>query len=97
MRLRPHEVTAIKAAAVEAFGPTATVRLFGSRLRDDLRGGDVDLHLEVDEAPDLPTRSRLALALEKAVDGRKVDMVFSIRGGVLRGFERIAYRDGVVL
>ena len=48
MRLTPHEVEAIKAAAREVFGPTAVVRVFGSRADDAKRGGDLDLYLEVD-------------------------------------------------
>ena len=43
MRLTEHEVSAIKQAAREAFGDDAVVRLFGSRVHDDLRGGDIDL------------------------------------------------------
>lgn len=98
MRLAPEEVEAIKAAAREALGETAVVRLFGSRVDDALRGGDVDLHFEIDgPAPDLWLRGQLWAALERAVDNRKVDTVFSVRGTVPRGFERIAYRDGIVL
>lgn len=98
MRLAPGEIAAIKAAAHEAFGDSAVVRLFGSRVRDDLRGGDVDLHFEIDgPPPDYRLRGRLWAELERAVDGRKVDTIFSVRGTVPRGFERIAYRDGVVL
>jgi predicted nucleotidyltransferase len=48
MRLRPDETEVIRAAVRDVFGPRATVRLFGSRVRDDLRGGDVDLFVEVD-------------------------------------------------
>ena len=44
MRLTSAEVSAIKAAARSAFGDTAVVRLFGSRVDDGARGGDIDLH-----------------------------------------------------
>ena len=98
MRLTEQEVRAIKDAALEAFGETAVVRLFGSRVHDDLRGGDVDLHFEIDgPTPDYRLRGQLWAALDLAVDGRKVDTIFSIRGSTPRGFERIAYRDGIVL
>lgn len=46
MRLTGEEVAAIKASAREAFGASAVVRLFGSRIHDHLRGGDIDLHIE---------------------------------------------------
>ena len=72
--------------------------LFGSRLHDHLKGGDIDLHFEVGrEVPSLRATSRFLGLVEEALDGRKVDTVFSVRGGQHRGFERIAYRDGLVL
>lgn len=98
MRLTADEIAGIKAATREALGENAVVRLFGSRVDDRLRGGDVDLHFEMDgPPPDYRLRGRLWAALERAVDGRKVDTVFSVRGTVPRGFERIAYRDGIIL
>jgi uncharacterized protein len=48
MRLTPEDMSAIKAAAQGAFGPTAVMRLFGSRAANNLKGGDIDLHVEVD-------------------------------------------------
>lgn len=45
MRLSPAEVAAIGESAVQAFGEDAVVRVFGSRLDDSRRGGDIDLHI----------------------------------------------------
>ena len=53
MRLTPTEIAAIKAAARDAFGETVVVRLFGSRVDDHRRGGDIDLHVEVDPPFDI--------------------------------------------
>ncbi|QYE36629.1 hypothetical protein KZX46_12335 [Polymorphobacter sp. PAMC 29334] len=98
MRLTDHEVAAIKAAAREAFGETAVVRLFGSRIDDSLRGGDVDLHVESDPLPDeWRAKGRFEDRLFERIEPRKVDLIVSQRGGTPRGFERIAYRDGIVL
>jgi len=97
MRLAPADIVAIKAAAAETFGDDAVVRLFGSRVDDRRRGGDIDLHLEVSDLPGLAARSHFLDRVETATDGRKVDTVFSIRGTISNGFERIAYRDGIVL
>ncbi|MGK2911469.1 MAG: nucleotidyltransferase domain-containing protein [Sphingobium sp.] len=97
MRLRPEEISAIKAAASEAFGPDVVVRLFGSRADDAKRGGDIDLHLEVKALPDMMPRSRFLDLVEASTGGRKVDTVFSVRGTVPSGFEKIAYRDGIPL
>ncbi len=98
MRLTPHEVAAIKAAAREAFGDNAVVRLFGSRVDDAIEGGDVDLHVETNPLPDMPRkRFDFVLTLYRRLDHDKIDVIVSQRGGTPRGFERIAYRDGIVL
>jgi hypothetical protein len=46
MRLMPQEIAAIDLAARECFAPRSMVRLFGSRLDDSRRGGDIDLLVE---------------------------------------------------
>ncbi len=97
MRLTTEEVAAIKAAAREAFGDTAVVRLFGSRVDDGLKGGDIDLHFEVDEVPEPRSLYNFLDRVDVATDGRRVDTVFSRRCVQPRGIERIAYRDGIIL
>ena len=43
MRLTEHQAHVLAQSAVKAFDPQATVRLFGSRLNDGARGGDIDI------------------------------------------------------
>ena len=43
MRLTPHQHTVLKNAALLCFNSDAELRLFGSRVRDDAKGGDIDL------------------------------------------------------
>jgi hypothetical protein len=52
MRLAAQDVRAIARCAAEAFGGQVEVRLFGSRSDDELRGGDIYLHLEIPGRPD---------------------------------------------
>lgn len=47
MRLSAHDRLAIQRATAEIAGPCARVYLFGSRTRDELRGGDIDLLVEL--------------------------------------------------
>lgn len=98
MRLTPHEVAAIKAAARLTYGERAVVRLFGSRVDDARRGGDIDLHLEVDGPIDRRNaaehfRERLFARL----DEQRVDVITTVRGEEPQPIERIAYRDGIIL
>jgi len=98
MRLTPQEIDAIKTAANEAFGTGTVVRLFGSRVHDHLRGGDIDLHVETDPVPDeWDARDAFLERLFRHIDRQKVDVVITQRGGIPRGFERIGYRDGIPL
>jgi len=44
MRLTPGQQSAIRSAVAETFGDAANVWLFGSRVDDNKRGGDIDFH-----------------------------------------------------
>ena len=46
MRLTPTQIAAIEQTAREWFPPRSRIRLFGSRLDDARRGGDIDLLVE---------------------------------------------------
>ena len=49
MRLTQEQVNIIKRAVTDTFGDTASVWLFGSRVDDYKRGGDIDLLIETEE------------------------------------------------
>ena len=98
MRLEPQEIETIRAAVREVFGDRATVRLFGSRVRDMQRGGDIDLFVEVDPGDaSITSEQRLRDRIAPAVDDLRVDIVLHERGAPLTPIERIALRDGVLL
>ncbi len=98
MRLHPYEVEAIRAAAREVFGPSATIRLFGSRVRDDLKGGDIDLLVEVEPGQaTIANEQRLRDRIAPAVQDLRIDIVLHQRGAAFMPLERIALRDGIVL
>ena len=52
MRLTDEQVLTIKNIALTNFGAHAKLKLFGSRLDDSKRGGDIDLLVEADFSPD---------------------------------------------
>jgi predicted nucleotidyltransferase len=98
MRLHPSEVDAIRTAVREVFGTAATVRLFGSRVRDDLKGGDIDLLIEVEPGQgSIANEQRLRDRVAPVVEDLRIDIVLRERGTPLRPIERIALRDGVPL
>ena len=98
MRLEPGEIQAIRRAAQAVFGAQARVRVFGSRVEDHLKGGDLDLWLEV--APGQATLAnelRFRDLIAGPLDELKVDVVLHERGRPLAPIDRIARRDGVLL
>jgi predicted nucleotidyltransferase len=98
VRLAPEEIRAIKAAAVHAFGADAVVRLFGSRADDLRKGGDIDLHVEVDTVADEPlARARFEGNLFARIEEQRVDVIVRQRSRPLSGIDLIAHRDGVAL
>ncbi|HEX6010851.1 MAG TPA: nucleotidyltransferase domain-containing protein [Geminicoccaceae bacterium] len=102
MRLTPEAIAAIKRLVAETYGPEATVRLFGSRVDDARRGGDVDLLVELSEAgpPGLDpfwTPLRLRRRLEEALRGRKVDLLVHRSQELAPPIVEIARETGVRL
>lgn len=98
MRLTDHQIAAIKGAAAETFGDDATVRLFGSRVDDDRRGGDIDLHIEA--APEMSNSAheqRFRVLLWQRLDEPQIDVVVAARGAPERWVDRAAVREGIVL
>ena len=98
MRLQPEEIRAIRQAASVVFGAGATVRVFGSRVHDHLKGGDLDLHLEVEPGQaTLANEMRFRDLIERPLDELKVDIVMHERGRPAGPIDEIARRDGVLL
>ena len=77
MRLNDKIREIIKTEVANQLGPDAVVRLFGSRVNDSQRGGDIDLLVE----SKLPVEHRiqaeckLAARLFIRLGGRKVDVI----------------------
>ena len=77
MRLSEQHRQAILQVVTAVCGPHALVRLFGSRLDDGKRGGDVDLMVELPFEPqDIFALQRdLHVKLLRALDERPVDVL----------------------
>jgi predicted nucleotidyltransferase len=98
MRLTPAEIEAIVRAVHEVFGETARVRVFGSRVRDDLKGGDLDLFVEVEPGDaSITNEQRVRELITPSLDDLRTDILLHERGRPTTPIELIALRDGVLL
>ena len=89
MRLSTAQARVILGCVRQQFGADAQVLLFGSRLDDLARGGDVDLLVESAGQPTLRQRALATMALEQALN-LPVDIVAQQRGTPGSAFSRIA-------
>jgi predicted nucleotidyltransferase len=99
MRLSPQSQAIIHQAVVQRFGEQAQVRLFGSRLDDAAKGGDIDLHVRVPGEVDNPIweASLLAAQLQRQLDGRKVDVCLLVDTQTTLAVDKVALSEGILL
>ena len=74
MRLSTSQIEAIKQEAEHFFGVGAQVWLFGSRVDDTKKGGDIDLYVETDAVEVILAAARARSELAEKL-GRYVDLV----------------------
>jgi predicted nucleotidyltransferase len=84
MRLNSDQIEIIRHAAQEAFGSGAEIFLFGSRLDDSKRGGDIDLLVHPESTDQsLMRKIRFLGLLERKLGERKIDL--SLRSPTMPG------------
>ncbi|MDP2829655.1 MAG: nucleotidyltransferase domain-containing protein [Sulfuricellaceae bacterium] len=78
MRLTDQQRTIIRATVAETFGTGANVWLFGSRVDDNKRGGDIDLLIETDQV-DVAAIARTEIAfltkIQMKLGEQKIDVL----------------------
>lgn len=99
MRLTQHQAQAIRQLAAELVGDRARVWVFGSRLDDAARGGDLDLMLELPEPIENPAllAARLAAKVTRLMQGRKVDVLLVAPNLLRLPIHEIAFQEGRLL
>lgn len=77
MRITEYEITAIKKLAQKIFGKGTIVYLFGSRVDDNKKGGDIDLFITNKEKSNLTILSKIEFLTElKLIIGdQKIDVI----------------------
>ncbi|MBP7505432.1 MAG: nucleotidyltransferase domain-containing protein [Prolixibacteraceae bacterium] len=77
MRLTKKEIEAIKKVAIEVFGTTTEVRLFGSRTNDLFKGGDIDLFISGGDSQRMTVQKKIEflVKLKELIGDQKIDVV----------------------
>jgi predicted nucleotidyltransferase len=101
MRLTERQRQVLKEATAACFEPSATVRLFGSRVDDTRKGGDIDLLIEtaIDD-PQLIAAAyiRFVARLYRELGEQKVDVLIDYPGRTQRlPIYDVAREQGVTL
>ena len=94
MRLTPAQINTIKSTAASVLGEGVRVTLFGSRLHDQQKGGDVDLYVEV-QRPELTQNIRCKVQLQERLD-MPVDLNVKPLGDT-SPISLIAKKEGILL
>ena len=99
MRLTPEQIELTRQTVQSLLGAGSRVWLFGSRVDDSMRGGDIDLLVDCDNQVNDPAllAARLAARLSRAMSGRKVDVVIRAPNLMALPIHTIAVEEGVQL
>ena len=96
MRISQEHVAIIKKVAHEIYGD-ADLWLFGSRVDDAKKGGDIDLFLETAQKATLEQKIKFLTKIERLGIERKVDLVVKSLGATPRTIFETAKKTGVKL
>jgi len=101
MRLSENEINTIRILARNIFGQQTIVRLFGSRIDDSKKGGDIDLCLQIGE--EFPTRTLMLkkaeflTKLEQCIGEQKIDLLVQTNANCELPIFRSALKEGIIL
>ncbi len=99
MRLTLQQAQHIRDIVTAVLGSDIRLKLFGSRLDDTQRGGDIDLLLESDTAIPDPAlvAARISARVSRALGGRKVDILLSAPNLQHLPIHDVAAHEGILL
>jgi len=99
MRLTQQQIAHIRQSVHDLVGADVRVWLFGSRVHDDARGGDVDLLLELDSFVLEPAAlaSHVATRVSRGMYGRKIDVLLSAPNLAKFPIHTLALAEGIQL
>ncbi|MCF6282028.1 MAG: nucleotidyltransferase domain-containing protein [Candidatus Polarisedimenticolaceae bacterium] len=97
MRLTYTEAKAIISETKKHFGRKAQVYLFGSRVDDTKKGGDIDLYIVPENKKEGSSKKKIAFLsdLKQLIGDQKIDLVIATDSS--KAIEQIAIKEGIAL
>ncbi|MGH2645608.1 MAG: nucleotidyltransferase domain-containing protein [Chitinophagaceae bacterium] len=97
MRLKSEHANFIKQAAKDAFGEDVKVYLFGSRVDDRKKGGDIDLYIETTMKKGLYNKKiKMLGSLYKRFGEQKIDVILNNFTSTMYVY-KVAKANGILL
>ena len=100
MRITPEQHRHITGILKKHFGQGSRIWLFGSRINDQAKGGDIDLYLEPEyqSAKDIVAARLAAMAeLHQTLGDQRIDLVINRHQGPRQPIYDIAKTSGIEL
>jgi predicted nucleotidyltransferase len=95
MRLTDFEKITIKETVKNIFGSDAKIFLFGSRVNDSIKGGDIDLFIETSKNSSLQDKISFISKLKLKLGDQKIDVVVNSPKQKDKKIFRIAKETGI--
>ena len=96
MRLTKNAASSIRHIVSQTCGDTE-VWLFGSRVDDHKKGGDIDLYIESETEIQMMEQLRLMSKLQRALGFRKIDLIIRTPNSPERPIFQTAKKTGIRL
>lgn len=100
MRLSTKEITIIKQVVASLLGSNGVkVILFGSRVDDDAKGGDIDLLIETtaEQVSRISTANRIAANLQVQLGDQRIDVLLVDPNTIIKPIHEHARQQGKIL
>ncbi len=95
MRISEEQVTFLK-QSIQSVLPNSNIYLFGSRIKDDQKGGDIDILIISDRKLTNQEKRDIKIGFYKRFGEQKIDLV-SFREDDPSNFKKIALTEGIKL
>jgi len=98
VRLKNSQIATLVRATHHCFGEMSKIWLFGSRVDDSKRGGDIDIYIETDlETGIVATKLEMRSLIWKEFGDQKIDILVRSRKKELSPMHKLAKQMGVEL